>query len=84
MTKKTKPRSMTIRFQGNPEQRIKSFGALAEALTREPFNPNPGNARCNYCNGPMPCHCEGHVGQNEVVEADTRARNRVDIPHVDC
>lgn len=41
MTTKKKPRSMTIKFTGTPEQNTQAFSRLCEALTGKPFNPNP-------------------------------------------
>lgn len=32
------------------------------------------NARCNFCDGPMPCYCPPPADVEERIEADMRAR----------
>jgi len=39
-----------------------------------------GDARCNYCDGPMPCDCEPPGDDTLDHDADAEARNRIDLP----
>ena len=49
---------------------------IAEEAIREATS--GGDARCNFCDGQMPCHC---TSDEEIdYEADAEARNRVDLP----
>lgn len=39
---------------------------------------SPGDARCNFCDGDMPCDCEGPESLDALMEEDLINRSKYD------
>lgn len=59
------------------------YGDIGESAYFRAHAYAQAHARCNFCNGPMPCDCKPPDDFDEWFEEDMRARNKVDMPHED-
>jgi|GEM_PF-7108006 len=66
-------------MDGDPPESPAGGGGTAPCVDCEGgFTPSPGDARCNFCDGPMPCYCEPAGGAEIDPEADAAQRSKYD------